>query len=195
MANIMEKEVKYCVKDPLELINRIKSQNAIFVGYCFEKTTRVDVPNWTLSNSGTFLRLRSGFKNTLTLKNSRKKDSEVSERKEIEIEIDDIDICHDLLKALGLTESLVMEKYRMMWKINDLFITIDELPFGVYTEFEGPIPSIKIISDLLQFNFNERIILTYWELYNNFMISQGNTYYDPNIVFPQNYISRLLMNE
>jgi len=195
MEKYLEKEVKYQLDNPIALIKKLKYQSAIFIGYHLERTIRVDKPNWELSDSGIFIRLRTGFKNTLTLKEARKSDSEVSERREIEVEVDDIELCQDLLYSIGLTESLIMEKYRMSWRINDIFITIDELPFGTYSEIEGPIPSIKIVSDLLNFDFNNRIVLTYWEIYNNLMLTKGSGEFDPNIVFPINYVSKLLTDE
>lgn len=193
MSRIIEKEVKYCITDPASLIERLKFHKAIFVGYRFEKTIRVDKKGWELSNSGTFIRLRSGFKNTLTLKKARTQNSEVSERMELEIEIDDIDSCYKLLQEIGLNESLVMEKYRMTWEINGTIITIDELPFGIYVEIEGAIQNIKIISQLLDLDYEKRIILTYWELYNELMESYQNEKYNPNILFPLDYISKLVV--
>lgn len=192
MSKIIEREVKYSVTNPTELINKLKSQNAIFSGYHLEKTIRVDKQNWKLSSKGTYIRLRTGFKNTLTLKKGRVKGSEVSERLEIEVEIDDVDLCHKLLQEMGLIESLVMEKYRMIWNINDTIITIDELPFGVYAEIEGSIQNIKIISDLLGFDYDEKIIVTYWEIYKEIMETKKIQHYDPNILFPDDYVSKLV---
>lgn len=195
MSKIIEKEVKYHITDPIALIDKLKEQNAIFSGYHLERTIRVDKPGWELSNAGTFIRLRSGFKNTLTLKEARKKESEVSERMEIEVEIDDVGLCQKLLQEIGLTESLIMEKYRMLWKIKDTLITIDELPFGIYAEIEGSIQSIKVISELLGLKYEERIIITYWEIYEELMKASHQKEYDPNIVFQPDYVSKLLADE
>ena len=191
----IEREVKYQVYEPIQLIERVKYQNAIYIGYLLEKTIRVDKPNWLLSNSGSYLRLRTGFKNTMTLKGARKSDSEVCERTELEIEVNDIDLCKKILYDIGFTETLTMEKYRMLWRINDTIVTIDEMPFGIYTEIEGSITSIKIISELLNFDFKNRITITYWEIYNNIMQAQENKFYNPNIIFPENYVSKLLLND
>ena len=194
MSKIIEKEVKYCITNPMELIDKLKNQNAIFSGYHLERTIRVDKPNWELSKEGTYIRLRTGFKNTLTLKKARVKESEVSERLEIEIEIDDMESCQKLLQEIGLNEKLIMEKYRMIWEVNGTIITIDELPFGVYVEIEGSVQSIKILSELLGLNYDNRIIITYWEIYKDIMESMQMVNYDPNILFPNDYVSKLLAN-
>lgn len=195
MSKIIEKEVKYQITDPIALISRLKEQNAVFSGYHLERTIRVDKPGWELSKAGTFIRLRSGFKNTLTLKKARKEGSEVSERMEIEVEIDDVSLCQKLLQEIGMTESLIMEKYRMLWKIKDTQITIDELPFGIFAEIEGSIQSIKVISELLGLSYDERIIITYWEIYEERMKAGNQKDYAPNILFEPDYVSRLLADE
>ena len=171
MSKIIEKEVKYCITNPMELIDKLKN-----------------------SKEGTYIRLRTGFKNTLTLKKARVKESEVSERLEIEIEIDDMESCQKLLQEIGLNEKLIMEKYRMIWEVNGTIITIDELPFGVYVEIEGSVQSIKILSELLGLNYDNRIIITYWEIYKDIMESMQMVNYDPNILFPNDYVSKLLAN-
>ncbi len=190
---MIEKEVKYQITNPIQLIEQLKKQKAVFRGYHLEKTIRIDNEAWTFSNAGTFIRLRTGFKNTLTLKKARMKNSEVSERLELEVEIDDIDVCRRIFEEIGLTDSLVMEKYRMMWEIDGTAITIDELPFGVYVEIEGPIPKIKLLSELLGFQFENRLILTYWEIYRDLMDLSGEEHYDPNILFPDGYVSKLIL--
>ena len=109
----------------------------------------------------------------------------VRARKETEFEIQDIDKMQYILETLGLDYTRTMEKYRQQWKLDKVSITIDELCFGVYMEIEGEESQIYKTCELLGINSNNKILVTYWDLWKELSDNK-------DIIFPQNYIYKLI---
>jgi adenylate cyclase class 2 len=126
------------------------------------------------------LRLRTGFKNVITFKR-KIKSKNFKEREEIELEISDPEKMEIILKNLGFTKVRIMEKYREKWKLNGTEIVIDKLPMGNFIEIEGRKKSIKKIVNLLGFDFKNRLVCTYWDLWKDFTKKKGIK--NENIVF------------
>lgn len=60
-------------------------------------------------------------------------------REELEIHVDDAAGALEILKRIGFTETLVYEKRRESWRLNDCRVELDELPgLGCFVEIEGP---------------------------------------------------------
>jgi adenylate cyclase class 2 len=89
------------------------------------------------------LRLRQQFtdgqeKLLLTYKGAKQKDN-FKKRKELEIEVKDLDLTAELLSALGYRQMLVVEKKRRIWQLGGCRVCLDELPLlGSFVEIEGP---------------------------------------------------------
>jgi len=89
------------------------------------------------------LRLRQQFtddqeKLLLTYKGAKEKDN-FKKRKELEIEVKDLDSTGKLLSALGYGQTLVVEKKRRIWQLGGCRVCLDELPLlGSFVEIEGP---------------------------------------------------------
>jgi len=92
-----------------------------------------------LDTSRAVLRLRRvEGKSVLTYKEKGVAEkSDVSSRREDETEVADADALHAILEALGFKPSLIYEKRRATWMVDDAEVTIDELPFGWYVEIEA----------------------------------------------------------
>ncbi|SRR5258708_613896 len=187
----MEQEIKIKIENPEELISKLTALKAEKIGQNFQRTTRMDTPNMDLEKNGTFLRVRTGYKNTVTLKKHLKESSkEVFEREEIETEVKDTNKLADIFANLGFTKRLIMEKYRMDFKYKDLTISIDELPFGFYVELEGEPEEIFKVAKELDFDIANKIMITYWDLFEEY--KKQNNVQGENIIFPENYKSKLL---
>jgi len=179
-------EIKLEIKDVQKFINRLRIKGAVHLGDTMEKTYRYDTPNLDLEKKGVFLRLRSGFSNTLTVKKKLSNSNENYRiRDDVTLEIDNINKAREMLKTLGYTYERIMEKYRVEWQYKRTKITIDELPFGIYSEIVGEQDQIKTVCKELGLDFSSGITETYWGIYKE--ISS-----DQNILFPQNYRLKLL---
>lgn len=98
------------------------------------------------------LRLRrAGGRSTLTLKERlENSDSVVRRRREVETEVDNPEALMAILGTTGgYKPALVYEKYRTTWEVAGTKVTLDELPFGVYLEIEGPDEAIAHVEGLL----------------------------------------------
>ena len=62
----------------------------------------------------------------------------VSVREEIEVEVKSFDDTRFLLEALGYLPFMLYEKYRTTYSLGDVLVTLDEMPFGHFSEIEGP---------------------------------------------------------
>ena len=186
MKTYIEKEIKIKVENPLEITDKLRRNGAVFLGGALEKTIRFDTENLDYEKNGKFIRCRSGFSNTITLKEKIKEaTSDVRARKETEFEIQDIDKMQYILETLGLTYTRTMEKYRQQWKLGNVDITIDELCFGIYMEIEGEESEIYKTCEILGIDPEKKILVTYWDLWKEITNNK-------DIVFPENYVYKLI---
>lgn len=193
---MLEREIKIEIKDPLSYIAKLEDLRAVFLGFAKQITYRFDTPKKDLKKKGIFLRTRKGFKMTVTLK---KKIAEISDnenyklREEIEVEINDFEKMNRLLEELGFTYLRRMEKYRARWQYNNLEITLDELPFGIFSEIEGPEKEIEEFLEKTQLQNLKRITKTYWSLDKEW--KRTNNIKEENIVFKsqQSKLKKILL--
>ena len=175
-----EIEIKFEIKNPNLIRRTLKDLKAKFLGKTFERTIRFDTPNNDLEKNEKFLRLRTGFKNVITLKRKIKR-KDFKEREEIELEISDPEKMKIILEDLGFTKVRIMEKYREKWRLNNTEVVIDKLPMGNFIEIEGKEKSIKKVVKLLGLDFKHRKTCTYWDLWKDF--KKKRKIENENIVF------------
>lgn len=100
------------------------------------------VANNAQANFFKWIRLRrSGEKITLTLKQIFSSESEynIDDVKELEFEVDSLEMANQFLEEIGYSKRRYIEKKRTSFKYHDLTIEIDEWPLiPPYMEIEGP---------------------------------------------------------
>lgn len=181
MKNInREIEIKFKVRSSDSIRRILKNQGAKFIGKAFEKTLRFDTLNDDLARNKKFLRIKTGFKNVITFK-KKITSKKFKEREEIEFEIADPKKMRVILENLGFTKVRIMEKFREKWHLNDTEVVIDKLPLGNFIEIEGKEKSIRKVVDILELDFKNRIIGTYWDLWKEYAKRKGIK--DENITF------------
>lgn len=185
-----EKEIKLKVDNFKKLIDYLLKNGAEILNATKEVTIRMDTPNKDLKKRGLFLRVRSGSKKVITLKEKLGNDERVKTRKETEFEIENIKKMIYILGKLGFDYRLVMEKYRINLKYKGAKLSIDELPFGIYLEIEGSEKTIYKVAKELGYTKKEKILLTYWDLFD--IYKKKNKKRGTDIVFPKNYNSKTL---
>jgi adenylate cyclase class 2 len=90
----------------------------------------------------------------------------VYHRKEIQFTVSDFNAAQAFLEALGYQISMVYEKFRTVYALGDVLVTLDELPLGNFIEVEGPDPkSIQQTSQQLGVRWASRITSSYISLF------------------------------
>ncbi|MEJ2758949.1 MAG: class IV adenylate cyclase [Anaerolineales bacterium] len=127
-----------------------------------ETNLRFDTPDGDLDAAHQILRLRQYHTVTLTYKSAATVDGGVSERVEIETEVGDFETVRQLLEALSYRVSAVYEKYRAMYLLGEVMVTLDELPYGDFVEIEGTnVATIREVAEALGLNWAANITDNY----------------------------------
>jgi len=120
----------------------------------------------TLSNQARVLRLRQDEAIHLTYKGPGQITQGVLSRQEIEFKVSDFTAAKHFLEALGYEVIVSYEKYRQTYQLAEVLITVDEMPYGHFAEIEGLDPGqIRHVAELLQLNWNNRIIGSYLDIF------------------------------
>ena len=184
----INKELKFILKDS-SIIEKLRNSNAVLIGGSKEKTIRYDDKDNNLEKQGKFVRVRTGFDNIISLKEkiNETNDDTVFIRKDVEIEVDDVDNLDHLLKGIGLKQVGIMEKYRLKWNYNGNMINLDELPFGLFLEIHGEEESIFKIVEELNIDNEKMFIGTYWDIFDIYKSKNKNLKNEVNIMFEEGY--------
>lgn len=135
----LEQEIKFWVPNLEAFRAHLERMGAELVHpRVAEYNLRLDTPDRALQRGKRVLRLRRDVRQTLTYKGPPLDTQGVRVRTEIEVEIGNLDAARRLLEALGFQTVLVYEKFRTLYRWRDVFITLDEMPYGTFVEIEGP---------------------------------------------------------
>ncbi|MBU0511748.1 MAG: class IV adenylate cyclase [Chloroflexi bacterium] len=175
-----ELEVKFYISDLGKLEERIETLGAKLVQpRTLEYNLRFDTLNGELARSYQVLRLRRDTANRLTYKGPGVILDGVRLRKEIEFEVGDFDNARALIEALGYRVSMIYEKYRAVYELDGVLITLDEMPYGNFTEIEGPdAASIQAANRRLGLDWEARILDSYAMLFQVICRKLGLTFRD-----------------
>lgn len=175
-----EIEVKLLLKDYSALMQKISalhlpcSQERIH-----EFNLRYDLPDGSLVAQKQVLRLRKDTQARLTFKGPGVMEEDVLTRKEIEVVVSDFDATNRLLQALGYKVVMMYEKFRANYLMDNLVLSVDETPLGLFIELEGESPAqVRKAADALGLDWEARINLSYSALLNIFNQSSGHTFRD-----------------
>jgi adenylate cyclase class 2 len=107
---------------------------------------------------------------------------DVTDRQELEVEINNLDTMRKILEEIGFTVYVMYEKYRTTWIWMDCEITLDEMPYGYFCEIEGQ-DSVKIkqAADALGLHWDARILTSYLGIFTA-LKNAGKTKVD-NLIF------------
>ena len=144
-----------------------------------EFNLRYDLPDGSLVAQKQVLRLRKDTQARLTFKGPGVMEEDVLLRKEIEVEVSDFDTTNRLLEALGYKVVMMYEKFRANYLMDNLVLSVDETPLGLFIELEGESPAqVRKAADALGLDWEARINLSYSALLNIFNQSSGHTFRD-----------------
>ena len=142
MAIEIEKKYKLTPEQGQYVEDELASVAANFVGEDFEENTICG--GGILDEQLAILRIRRTEKKaTMTYKRRIQNASDAKHQIEHESEISDPNNVAAIFSELGFLPRIVYEKRRKTWKLRNIEIVLDELPFGLYMEIEGSITEIK----------------------------------------------------
>jgi adenylate cyclase class 2 len=136
MALEIEKKYRLSRAAQNALREALRVAGAQFAGDEFEENT-LYAGGGLRENAVLRLRRVAG-RAVLTYKERFPTASAIKRQREDETHVADPDAMHAILDALGYRPVLVYEKRRETWQMNDVEVVIDELPFGLFVEIEGP---------------------------------------------------------
>ena len=162
-----EIEVKFYLQDLTAFRQRLLSAGAFLTQpRVKEINLRFDTPQRDLSQKAQVLRLRQDEAAHLTFKGPGALEGGVLSRQEIEFEVSDFAAARRFLEALGYRVFTTYEKIRENFTLAGVQVSLDEMPFGNFTELEGPNPeAIRKLAESLGLAWERRIAMSYLELF------------------------------
>lgn len=158
-----EIEVKFYLANLPKLEEKIKAAGGIRVQERVRETNlRFDLPDGSLTSDRRVLRLRQDVNSVLTYKGPSAAGQTVNVRQEIETTVGDFAAAQRILETLGYQVVVMYEKWRTTYRLGQLEIVLDELPYGNFSEIEGPDAEIiRSTAGLLDLDWNKRITDSY----------------------------------
>jgi adenylate cyclase, class 2 len=175
-----ELEVKFFITD-LKKIERIaqSSGSVLTQPRTYESNLRFDTPDRRLQSNLQVLRLRLDSEARLTFKGQAQSFGGARLREEIEFVASDYETARLFLLALGFEVVMVYEKYRTVYDLENVHITLDELPYGNFLELEGDDPQIlRKISLLLGVDWEAQASGSYAYLFEQLKLEHGFPFRD-----------------
>jgi adenylate cyclase class 2 len=170
-----EIEVKFMVADLPALEVRLRALGARLIQpRVHEVNLRFDTIAGDLTASQRVLRLRKDQQSRLTFKGPSHVNQKVNVRQEIELVVDDFDNSRRFLEALGYQVVGMYEKYRTTYKFGAVLVTLDEMPYGAFSEIEGPdAESLRKAAEDLWLDWSRRSLESYMALFARMKENRG----------------------
>jgi adenylate cyclase, class 2 len=175
-----EIEVKFYLNNFASLRARLEEMGAVLVQpRTYEVNLRFDTPSGDLSRTYRVLRLRQDRDARLTYKGPGELSEGARVREEIEFIVSDFPAAQAFLEALGYQVSMAYEKYRTVYDLDRVHVTLDEMPYGFFSELEGETPQdIITLGERLGLNWERRVLDSYSMLFDRFKQNQNLTFRD-----------------
>lgn len=171
MAIEIEKKFKLSNDQCGQILANLAEIGAQFVGEDFEENTLYS--GGILDDKRAVLRVRKiKGKTILTYKERVQNDSDIKHQTEFETVVESAEEIENIIVHLGFKKALVYEKRRKTWRLRDVEIMLDELPFGFYMEIEGSTAAIAEAEMLLDAEKFETEHETYPHLTSRFGVQK-----------------------
>jgi adenylate cyclase class 2 len=134
-----EREIKLYIRDLSALADRLRVCGADLTRpRMLERNLRLDTEDHALKQAGRLLRIRQDDHVRITYKENVQVEDGVITRTELEFIADDLAVATKLFEALGYKVVVRYEKYRQEYRLGDVKVMLDELPYGDFIEIEAP---------------------------------------------------------
>ena len=142
MAIETEKKYHLGAKRVEEVTQRLVELGADFEKEVFE--VNYQHRGGEMDERGATLRLRKiGDFTVLTYKERVATENGAKRKIEFETNVSDVDATEAIIEHLGYKLTAVYEKRRKYWRLGEVEVVLDELPFGLYMEIEGTSEAIE----------------------------------------------------
>lgn len=161
-----EIEVKFPLRDRGQLIRKLQDIGGTrLYAESFEDNIVLD-RRGELRTKGALLRVRKFGKYSLvTYKGPMSMEGGIKSREEVQTGVESFELAIQLLDAIGFKPVFRYQKFREVWRVQEVEVVLDRTPIGEYFEIEGPIDLIRTISSELGMNMDQAIRQTYADLY------------------------------
>lgn len=175
-----EREIKFLIQDLPALAERLHRCGATLSRKrTLERNLLLDTADQHLRNTGRLLRLRQDDRARVTFKEKTQVENGIRTRTEIEITVDSFAVAHKLFEGLGYRVTMIYEKFRHVYNMGDVEVTLDELPFGNFVEIEAPNDTmIEGVSQMLGLDWSKGIGINYLGLFGIAREKLGFTFND-----------------
>jgi adenylate cyclase, class 2 len=166
MSNI-EVEVKFYLHDLALTRNQVKKTGGLFEKRDTETNLRLEDQYSSLFKRKSLLRLRqTQDHNLLTYKGKvNAPDSGCKVYHEIEVMVSDFNNMIGILENIGYRQVQCYEKIRETYRIGNVLICLDTMPYGNFMEIEGDPKEIKVMAESLGFKWKDRILGNYLSIF------------------------------
>jgi adenylate cyclase class 2 len=166
----LEHEIKVPVESLAALRSVVAGSGAkLREAETFEENWVLDDAAGSVAARGCLLRVRRwGARSYLTYKGPARFAGGVKTREELETTVGDPATVLLLLAALGYAPVRRYQKYREMWLLAGVAVTLDRTPMGAFVELEGPPAAISDIAAILGVDPADAVpgsYLALWEAY------------------------------
>lgn len=170
-----EIEVKYFVNDLGAVRERLEALGAALIQpRLLETNLRFDTPERRLGRALQVLRLRQDSAARMTFKGPAHGEGGARVRQEIEFTVEDFARARQFLEALGYEVVMIYEKYRAVYDLAGVHVTLDEMPYGDFVELEGPdVQTIQLVNARLGLNWGRVVPASYTMLFEQLVQKKG----------------------
>ncbi len=161
-----EIEVKFPLRDRAELIRKLREIGATrLYAETFEDNIVLD-RRGELRTRGALLRVRKfGRYAIATYKGPMSIEGGIKSREEVQTGVESFELAIQLFDAVGFKPVFRYQKFREVWRIQNVEVVLDRTPIGEYFEIEGPVEVIRSVASGLGMNMDQAIRQTYADLY------------------------------
>lgn len=170
-----EIEVKYYVQNLGAVRDRLEALGAELIQpRLLETNLRFDTPDRRLGQGFQVLRLRQDSAARMTFKGPAHGEGGARVRQEIEFVVEDFARARQFLEALGYEVVLIYEKYRSVYDLGGVHVTLDEMPYGDFVELEGPdVETIQKVNARLGLDWGRVVPASYTMLFEQLTQKKG----------------------
>ncbi|HVT05763.1 MAG TPA: class IV adenylate cyclase [Thermoanaerobaculia bacterium] len=161
-----EIEIKFPLRDRDLLIRKLREAGGQrLYPETFEDNIVLD-RRGDLRTKGCLLRVRKFGKYVLaTFKGPVAFEGGVKTREEVQTGMESFEKAIALFDALGYKPTFRYQKFREVWRVQEVEVVLDRTPIGNYFEIEGALEVIRLVCEQLELNMDEALRLSYSELY------------------------------
>ena len=166
----LEHEIKVPVESLAALRSVVAGSGATLrEAETFEENWVLDDAAGSVAARGCLLRVRRwGARSFLTYKGPARFAAGVKTREELETTVGDPATVLLLLAALGYAPVRRYQKYREMWLLAGVAVTLDRTPMGAFVELEGPPAAIPEVAATLGIDADAAVAGSYLALWEAF---------------------------